>query len=185
MFQNGDDRRSFHTDNPGFGSSTCRVWRVARNILQWGVPPLGQQSRVHERELATAGTNRTRHNSGAVWIRKVIRVTWEHVHKMWLERDKDRHGHEEAGRAEQLRQLSCLRGIAMWHDLRHAGELEMFDAEAQKCFIPPLMITVIERALLGCQKCGCVQTDLCHRCVSGKLRQQGRQLVECPKDTLG
>ena len=95
---------------------------TGRFSKEWG--------RVHDAELSGTSAAKTKHNSGKFWIPGTIKIIWDWVCEMWPQRNKDRHGHDEAERVEKTRQMN-LREIAMWHGCRDAGKLEMSDAETR------------------------------------------------------
>ena len=59
-------------------------------------------NKTHDFELSTTSVAKTKHNSGLSWVRGSIKIIWKWVCKMCLERNKDRHGHEEAAKRERV-----------------------------------------------------------------------------------
>ena len=66
---------------------------------------------------------RTHKNSGPTWLKSFIMVLWTGLYDAWTERNKDRHGRDDADK--QHKQLeACNRRIRTLYDRRDKGLLE-------------------------------------------------------------
>ena len=59
----------------------------------------------------------------------MIRIIWGHLHKMWLARNADRHGHGEEEKRNREWERS-IREVRMWCKLKDEGRL---GALSQQC----------------------------------------------------
>ena len=83
---------------------------------------------THEAELKLNKTKVTDRNSGLAWVSSMTKIIWDHLYRMWLARNADRHGHGEAERKNREWERN-IREVRMWYKLKDDGRLDLDEDE--------------------------------------------------------
>ena len=77
---------------------------------------------LHMSHLVHQGYQITKRNSGTFWTASLIRIIWNHIHKVWIYRNEIRHGSSFSEQLEKQRQL-CVAEVSMYYDYKSSGKL--------------------------------------------------------------